>query len=449
MRTALLAAVVTLLTEASLVLGQAPPPAEPRAADNSPTLCAPAPGTCAAAAAPVPSCLAQVMDHLKEPFECVADGLECLSYGEDRYFWVSGEYLLWWLKGDTVPPLVTTGPIASKGQLGQAGTSVLLGGSDLNDDQHSGFRLNVGYWLDDTQTWSLQVDGFILERASTGFFASSDTFPVLSRPFFNVNTNMQDVKQVAAPGLATGAIRARSDTRLGGIELDAARNLGWGTWYRLDLLTGFRYLDLHESLAVTDDSHFLVDVTNTNPPIPAGTTLKTFDGFAAHNRFFGAQLGAAGELREGPWIVSLQSKVAIGGSVEELIIGGFHATPGASATRSTRTRAANVNMARGGFLALGSNSGSFGRGEFAFVPEVGVSVGYQLTSTVRIFAGYDFLYWSSVFRPDNQIDPALDVRHIPNFPHMAAAPSSPHPVAPLNGNDFWAQGLHCGLEFRY
>ena len=38
-----------------------------------------------------------------------------------------------------------------------------------------------------------------------------------------------------------------------------------------------------------------------------------------------------------------------------------------------------------------------------------MTLGYQLTETVRLYAGYNFLYWTNVARPGAQIDRNLDV----------------------------------------
>ncbi len=55
-----------------------------------------------------------------------------------------GEYLLWWTKGSQVPALVTTSPSDTSrenaGVLGQAGTSILFGDSELNGETRSGGR---------------------------------------------------------------------------------------------------------------------------------------------------------------------------------------------------------------------------------------------------------------------------------------------------------------------
>ncbi len=64
--------------------------------------------------------------------------------GPSSLFWVRGEYLLWWLKDQAVPPLVTTSATqGSVGRLGFGDTSVLYGG-DVDGNVRQGFRISAG-----------------------------------------------------------------------------------------------------------------------------------------------------------------------------------------------------------------------------------------------------------------------------------------------------------------
>src|SRR5260370_38490640 len=60
-------------------------------------------------------------------------------------FWVEMEYLAWSVKGDRLPPLVTTSPAgtppAQAGILGSPGTTVQFGDSSVNGGCRSGGRL--------------------------------------------------------------------------------------------------------------------------------------------------------------------------------------------------------------------------------------------------------------------------------------------------------------------
>ena len=65
-----------------------------------------------------------------------------------------------------------------------------------------------------------------------------------------------------------------------------------------------------------------------------------------------------------------------------------------------------------------SNIGHFSQSQFAVVPEIGVKLGYQLTPNLRLQAGYNFLFWSNVVRPGQQIDTSVN-------PNLTAARCRP------------------------
>src|SRR5208337_4979978 len=101
----------------------------------------------------------------------------------------------------------------------------------------------------------------------------------------------------------------------------------------------------------------------------------------------------------------------------------------------------------GGLLALPSNIGIHQRSSFAVVPEVNLNLGYQLTESLKLFVGYDFLWWSNVVRPGDQIDTTLNINQIPNFV-KSPNPGPNRPLVPFKTSDFWAQGMNVGLEYR-
>ena len=60
-----------------------------------------------------------------------------------------------------------------------------------------------------------------------------------------------------------------------------------------------------------------------------------------------------------------------------------------------------------------SNIGRHQRDELAFIPEVGLDVGWQLTRHVKVSAGYSLLWVSTVTRAGEQIDPVVNVTQLP------------------------------------
>jgi hypothetical protein len=242
---------------------------------------------------------------------------------------------------------------------------------------------------------------------------------------------------VAFPGVATGSVSVNSNSQLWGIEANLRCNVFCCCDQRLDLFGGFRYLNLQESITIVEDIQGLASA----PPPFTNQHAQVFDRFATNNSFYGGQVGADYEYRMGRWFLDLKGKLAIGGTATKVSISGGQTffNPDGS-VRATQ---------QGGLLALNSNIGTFHKGQFSFVPEVGLNVGYQVTDNLRVFAGYNFLYWTGVMRPGDQIDRNLDVTRIPNFPVAATPLSQPHPAVPFHTTDFWAQGINVGIEFRY
>ena len=79
-------------------------------------------------------------------------------------FWVRSECLLWWTKGMSLPPLVTTGAPEDGGVLGRPDTSVLLPDGRLYDQVRWAGRLRVGSWLDQCQRLGVEGEYLVLGR---------------------------------------------------------------------------------------------------------------------------------------------------------------------------------------------------------------------------------------------------------------------------------------------
>jgi hypothetical protein len=361
-----------------------------------------------------------------------------------RHFYVGGEYLYWWTKADRVPPLVTTSdpnnvnPNGRFGFLGQTGTETLFGGGGINGGGTSGFRLTAGYWLDMYQEEGVEISGFLLGPHTTHFSASSADFPVLARPFFNLNSGTEFSELVAFPGVANGRVSVDTISQLWGIEGNLRCNVCCGCDRRLDVFGGFRYLDLRESINILEDIQGLAGA-----PAPfTNQHALVFDSFATHNSFYGGQVGVNYDTRFGRWSLDFKGKVGIGFTDTKITINGGQNFLNANGGVTTKTP--------GGLLALSSNSGTFHKDHFSFVPEAGLNLGYQVNDNIRIFGGYNFLYWTGVMRPGDQIDRNLDVTRIPNFLPVAATPlGGAHPGVPFRTTDFWAHGINVGIEFRY
>jgi hypothetical protein len=362
--------------------------------------------------------------------------------GEDVYpgidnprFYVGVEYLLWWVKNEQLPPLVTTSPAASNGIIGMPGTTILYGAQAINEGAYSGLRYTTGWWFGEDRATALEFGGFFLGQRSAQFSTNSNSFPVIARPFFNVNTGAEFSEIVASPGLSTGSISVAAPTRLWGMEVDLRRQVYSGGVFRMDLLGGFRFVDLEEGLLIQENVNALPGVLG-----PAAVQAVAIDSFHTHNQFYGGQAGTRMEFHLARWYLDMQGKVALGSMSQTVTVQGAQLLTPVGGTPMAST---------GGLLALPSNIGDFHRDRFAAVPEVNVNVGFFAARWCKIFIGYSFLYASSVARPADQVDRSLNVTQIPNFNFPNPPPGPIRPIMPFNHTDFWAQGINFGCEFRY
>lgn len=418
-------------------LGDSPAPSEASPAPQS------RPANPGSTPSPLPSPLfSPTENHPSAPFApccrediCTPRPAIC---GPEGRVWASAEYLLWWFEGSRVPPLVTTSPPASSGILGAPGTTVLFGGSRLDEDAHSGGRFTLGFWLNECQTIGLEGGYFFLGSRSEDFTVAGPGVPgsqVIARPIVNVLTGAETSQIVSFPGTAAGIIHVSSSSRLEGAGINAVANLCCGCCWRVDLLAGFRYLELREGLGIAENV-----LVNPGVPTIGGSDLIVADQFDTRNRFYGGVIGTRAEYRRGNVFVDLVGSVALGSTHEEIDIQGSTAiTPPGGAPLALP----------GGLLALPTNIGHFSRDRFAAVPEIGINVGYQLTRYLRATAGYSFLYWSNVTRPGDAIDRTVNPTQIPSNLGPGTLTGPARPAVVFKDTEFWAQGVNFGLEFRY
>jgi hypothetical protein len=355
------------------------------------------------------------------------------------HFWLNADYLLWWIKDSKIPVLLTSGsgsdPLPAA--LGQPGTAIIFGGGNVNNYNRSGVRFSAGYWFDDDQSFGVEGGYFFLASRSIRVDLQSGAFPgsiILGRPFVDVTTTTQDVGIIALQNLSSGSVEVISSSRLQGAEINAMAKLPLGYGIHLTGLAGFRYLQLDENINVADN-----EAVSPQIVLIGGDSISTIDKFAAHNRFYGGQIGVRGDYGYGRWSFAMSGKFALGGTQEVIRIQG----------QTSVTSATGIVVYPAGFLALATNSGRFTQDEFAFVPEVNLTVGYQITDHLRAFVGYTFLYISSVARPGDSIDLGLNPSQIPLSLTNGTLVGPVRPLASVHDTDFWAQGLNFGVEFTY
>ena len=304
------------------------------------------------------------------------------------------------------------------GALGRPGTAILFGDSTVNYGTFSVVRLTVGGWLNASQTIGLEVSGFALDQRSTGFNAGSDLTgnPPLYIPIFRADLGREGSFTISDPvALLTGAVGTSSQSQLWGVEANALLNVTRESGLSVDILAGFRYLDLEEDLTIDQD---LFDPVNI-------ITDLIHDQFNTRNQFYGGQVGVKVGYEMDRLSLDVTGKVALGANHEVVNINGF--------TTEFGPGSASPGTFPGGVLTQPSNIGRTAHDDFAVIPEVMLKAGYRIRPGLQAFVGYDFLYWNQVVRPGEQID-----RNINPTQSLGGALVGPAVPAPqFNRTDFW------------
>lgn len=375
-------------------------------------------------------------------------GCEAIPQSEEHLcgtpgrFYVEASYLLWWTKGKQLPALVTGGSVADTvpGALGQPSTVELIGNSTVDDQLRSGALFRAGLWFDEDQTIGVEGSFFFLQPRFSQFIAAPNNSVLLALPFFAVGTQtlpdgtqqelaQEDALVLASPGVTSGNVRVSTSNHFWGADADARLNLCGDCFYRVDLLAGFRYLQLKDHLGI-------VAVTDT---IPSSGPTTIIDNFNTINRFYGGQLGAVFDYCHGRWFAEFRGTFDLGAMCRVAAIDGS----------TTFTASGTPSMVRGGLFAQPTNIGYHTNTDFGFVPELGCRVGYQITRFLRASVGYSLIYLSrNVAQPGNQIDRAINVNEVAALGRMPLM-GDLHPAFGFVNTDFWAQGFQFGLELDF
>ena len=303
--------------------------------------------------------------------------------------WGGAEYLLWWTSRPFVPALVTTGdPLdPTPGALGQPGTRILFGEGRIDLGTYSGVRATLGGWIDDEGRFGAEASFLMLESMDAGFSSASDAAgnPAVYFPLFRSDLGTQGSFTVSSPqafpGLLSGNAEVRLTTRFWGAEGNAFLNVAREDNWQLDLFAGFRYLDLLENLYIA--ALGLFDPT-------FDIRQETRDQFKTRNQFYGGQGGfrLAGML--GDFTLALKAQLALGSTYQSVGITGLSTQSGPGVPNG---------VFAGGVFTQPSNISRIPRNAFTVVPQVGLSVGYELVDGVRVFGGWDYLYWARDVAP--------------------------------------------------
>jgi len=339
--------------------------------------------------------------------------------------WFRGEYLAYWVRNAPLPVSLVTGDPANP-------TQELLN-SDRSLGMFSGFRVGFGAWLDPCNHLGIEGNFFELLQRTRNFTASSDAAgnPTLAFPFTNQTPGAvgDTLMPISSPGVFAGNVLVASSLSLLGTELNGIVSSGGDI--NLSLLAGFRYLELHETLSIDTQSSDILTVPNT--------MLSQTDQFSTRNQFYGGQIGGRVSWEGSRFGLDVTGKFAMGITHQFVTIQGDSTQTGPGGPNGTFP---------GGFFTQTSNIGHTTANQFGMIPSVEVKFSVFITPQLRTFVGYDFMYWSRVVRPGNQVDRNINLTQSEVFGNGALlGPAFPAPL--FNRSDFWAQGLNVGLEFRF
>lgn len=367
----------------------------------------------------------------------VIPGAETLR---DR-LWFRAEYLRWDTEGMGIPPLAATSPVptpqSQAAVLGQAGTSVLFGGQEINGSAVNGLRVLGGFWIRSDAAFGVESEYFGLASQNDGYFAGGDGTTILGIPYFDVVAGAEASQLISYPGVVSGNMQVASNSELKSFLINGRTALVPnlmpvfdGRPDRVDWIFGYRYLDLDDQLTLAQN------LAPVGAVVPPGTRAIA-DQFTTSNEFNGLQLGINYQANfQRVWLESLL-RIAVGNNTQKVNIAGS----------TSVTNGGTTNGFNGGLFAQQTNIGSYERKHFTMIPELGLTLGVRLTNWLQATIGYSVLYYPGVVRAGDQISRDLN----PNlFPLSGNPPTgAPRPAFSYVQSDYWTQGLSLGGELRF
>lgn len=385
------------------------------------------------------------------PYDTPVLGEGAFDATSPSQFYLDGQYLLLFPESQPVrTPLLTTSAPADFGRLGSATTTILAGNNNRLDlGTVSGFRVTGGMWRGGDQRVGVEVSGLYQSPSSYTNFARSSNqgIPLIARPFTNQFTGAPGSLVVSSPNSVSGSALIRATTEFWGIEANALLNLfrtcpGECRLWQLNLLGGYRYLELNEQLGMSSQSTILngnlpAVGLNFGPP----NSIAVQDHFNALNRFHGAQVGLQSQFTSGRWYVGLTGKAAFGAVNERLEIAG------STAVANPLNQTNSITL--GGVFANASNIGRYRTDRFAIVTDLNATLGFHFTSWLIGTVGYNFIHLSTALRPGNQFDARVNPSLVPTSGLFGTSPPIGRAPVNLRQDDFFTHGLNFGFILRY
>lgn len=372
----------------------------------------------------------------------------CPSFGNATWMrrsFIGVEYLQWYNKGRSLPPLVTGGnpaatPFAAAGVL--PGAPINFGGHDVGHDLKAGGRLTAGLWLDDCENSAVVLRAYGTEGDSTSYNATSAGNPILAIPFVDQGTVFtgQNNSLVLAyangltPGIdARGGVAARASNDVFGGDIFGRTLLDAGCDYRIDLLGGYQMTRIDDNLELNTALQRL--------DLAGNPTFTTRDLFDVDNEYHAGTLGLMGEFYNGPLTVQMMGKIGIGNMNQRVAIAGNNTINGVQTGGGlfAQDQAANGGPA--------FNIGNFERDILVWSPEASIKATYCVSDRLSVTVGYTFLYWTRVALAGDQVD--TNVNQDVVFDGAFVAGGGANPAFAFRDTDFWVQTIDIGFLVNY
>ncbi|HBE71899.1 MAG TPA: hypothetical protein DDW52_27470 [Planctomycetaceae bacterium] len=351
-------------------------------------------------------------------------GRRVISSGSSTKRWFSGESLLWFSESQHAPPLVTTSAMTVLPTAGSPGVTTQFGGADgITQGVIPGFRFEGGSFIDSSERIAVvgRVTGIFQDTEE--YSATSDGSTSLGLPFYNLQSQANDAFLVGYHDgtelVSEGSVNARSDLDMIDAQASLHFLLARSAKSRSDLIAGYTFNRLANGISINSVS------TNraTGDSIPDGTVFTIDDLFETTNTFHGAHLGVVSSITASRLSLQTLAKVSFGSVHQRLNVFG----------NTDSELGGVVSSSAGGIYARPSNIANTTRNTFAFIPEMGLKLGYSCRENVQLTVGYTFMFWSSVAMAGDQIDSTVDLTGVGG-----------RPAAMFNDSTFWTQGIDFG-----
>lgn len=364
--------------------------------------------------------------------------IEIATADDDSQWAVEAELLQGWIRGSSAPPLVSTSastvPRNEAGVLSNSTTSSIFGNGLIDTEHRTGTRFRLQQILGDEGDFGSYFGAMYLANGSSPAIFSSDAsgLPVLGRPFFNANDQVQDAQLVSYPDVLVGQVSVDTASELYAGDLGISRALLRDEDFDLDLHAGYRFLSFRDGLFVRED----LRSTDLGGFIPLNTTFVVQDSLATLNQFHGGSLGATLKTHFKSWDLGMFTSVSLGGIQRKLKVSG---------STDVTIPGLPTDTYAGGLLALPTNIGSYQSTKFVAVPELRLFANRLLTQRLSLNFGYNFLLVPETWRAAEQVDYTINESQIGGGTLTGLS----RPTTHGSSSDMWVQTLSIGLGYQW